>query len=440
MDQKHCPYCGSENETGALTCTRCKGTLTPAGGVLVHEALAEVKVALAAKYEIVAQIGHGGNAAVYQAIQKNLDRKVALKVLLPHLAADAGFLERFHMEARAIAKLRHPNIVTIFDEGNENGIHYMAMEFLEGKDLHRLVKERGRLSVAEAVDMVRSIAPALDYAHSYGVVHRDVKSSNIIITSPRTAVLTDFGIAQSGYGSVKSKSGPILGTPKFMSPEQAAGRAVDARSDFYSLGVVLYHSLSGEYPFRGDTMIDTIHKILEETPVPIGRRVVLPPALEHAIDKCLLKDPSRRVQSGKELIALIDAPAPERSVRPVEAPVRKVKRRRVLPLMSSIVTAVLVCALLVGYKLREHSAKAIVHTNPTVLYENLEPPPKAVPSVVGVTKDEAVAILEREGFSLGGIRVVAVPSPESRGKVDSQRPVPGTAAKVGSQVDLFIGE
>lgn len=440
MDQKHCPYCGRENETGALTCTRCKGTLTPAKAVLVHEALAEVKLALAAKYEIVAEIGHGGNATVYQAIQKNLDRKVALKVLLPHLANDAGFLERFHMEARAIARLRHPNIVTIFDEGNENGVHFMAMEYLEGKDLHRLVKERGRLSVGEAVDMVRSIAPALDYAHSYGVVHRDVKSSNIIITSPRTAVLTDFGIAQSDYGSTQSKGGPILGTPKFMSPEQAAGRTVDARTDFYSLGVVLYHSLSGVYPFRGDTMVDTIHKILDETPVPIGRRVILPPSLEQAIDKCLIKDPARRVQNGKELLALIDVPSPEKSLRPAEIPVRPAKRRKLLPLTSSIVVATLVCALLVGYKIREHSVKAVVRVSQTAPVENLEPPPKAVPSVVGATKEEATAILQREGFALGGIRVVAVPNPESRGKVDSQRPVSGAQAKPGSSVDLFIGE
>jgi serine/threonine protein kinase len=126
------------------------------------------------KYEIGAEIGHGGNATVYLAIQKNLDRKVALKILLPALVNDPGYLERFHLEARSIAKLRHPNIVTIYDEGNEDGSHFIAMEYLEGKDLHRLVKEKGSLRVQEAVEMAKCIADALDYAHSNGVIHRDV--------------------------------------------------------------------------------------------------------------------------------------------------------------------------------------------------------------------------------------------------------------------------
>jgi serine/threonine-protein kinase len=302
---KRCQYCGKETPFEAAECPYCRGAFIAKPGVEVLDHFAAVKSALADKYEIVAEIGQGGNATVYQAIQKSLDRKVALKVLLPGLVNDPGYLERFHLEARSIARLRHPNIVTIYDEGTEQGVHYISMEFLEGKDLHHVVREKGRLEIQEAVEMAKCIAGALDYAHSYGIVHRDVKSSNIIMTSTRTAVLTDFGIAQSGVKSVQAKSGSLLGTPEFMSPEQAAGRRVDSRTDFYSLGVVLYHTLSGHYPFQGESPITTIHKILYENPVPLGRLVKLPYALERAIDSCLVKDPEKRVRNGKELIELL---------------------------------------------------------------------------------------------------------------------------------------
>ncbi|HUI10528.1 MAG TPA: serine/threonine protein kinase [Bacteroidota bacterium] len=317
---KHCQYCGREIPLEAVICIHCKGALASKPGVAVVDHFGAVKHALAEKYEIVAEIGHGGNATVYQAIQKNLDRKIALKVLLPGLVNDPGYMERFHLEARAIAKLRHPNIVTIYDEGCMDGVHFIAMEFLDGKDLHHLVKEKTRLEIREAVAMATCIAGALDYAHSYGIVHRDVKSSNIIMTSSRTSVLTDFGIAQSGAVPAQPKSGSLLGTPEFMSPEQAGGKAVDARTDFYSLGVVLYHTLSGHYPFQGDSPITTIHKILYEKPAPLENFVTLPVEIKRVIEGCLERDPDKRVATGRELIELLKSvPLGTPSQKPVAA-------------------------------------------------------------------------------------------------------------------------
>ena len=428
------------------------------------------------KYEIGAEIGHGGNATVYQAVQKNLDRKVALKVLLPALVNDPGYLERFHLEARSIAKLRHPNIVTIYDEGNEDGAHFIAMEFLEGKDLHRHVKEKGRLRVQEAVEMAKCIADALDYAHGNGVIHRDVKSSNIIMTPGRTAVLTDFGIAQSGATSVHTKSGPLLGTPEFMSPEQAAGKPVGPGTDFYSLGVVLYHALSGHYPFQGQSPITTIEKILYEDPVPLGGLVKLSPAIERVIERCLVKDPEKRVKDGKELIELLNACTGESSLRQVKttpaspagqlvqtpapgneegpatrrvskpdapAPQRSVHRDRPgkrPSLVRTVVLAIAACLMLTGYVTWQKALKADVKSIHRETATLAPPEQKLVPSLIGATKDEAIALLVREGFQVGGVSMVAVPNPANRGKVDTQRPLFGTMAAPGTTVDLLVGE
>jgi tRNA A-37 threonylcarbamoyl transferase component Bud32 len=396
-----------------------------------------VTSALSQKYELVAEIGQGGNATVYQAIQKNLDRKVALKVLLPHLVNDQDYLERFHLEARAIAKLRHAHIVTIYDEGCENGVHFMAMEFLDGKDLHHLVRERGRMGVNDAVSMVRCIASALDYAHSYGIVHRDVKSSNIIMTNARTAVLTDFGIAQANYASMHTRIGSVLGTPEFMSPEQAAGKKVDSRSDIYSLGVVLYHTLTGKYPFTATTPLNTIHKIVFENPVPIGKLVILPPAVEHAIDRCLEKDPEKRVANGKELIDLLSVKSAPTSVRISATPKPRVTRLR-RPVISIAFAATALFALTAGYFVMQRSAVADVPAQGAGDVRTTESALQAVPSVVGRTEEEAMNILKSNGFQVGRIGVVAVPAREASWKVESQRPAQGTTAKPGSAVHLLI--
>lgn len=439
MDRLRCPYCGEENQSSSANCAKCNRVLDCLPTVAVLDFFGAVKAGLASKYELVAEIGQGGNASVYQAIQKNLDRKVALKVLLPHLVNDHDYVERFHLEARAIAKLRHPHIVTIYDEGSENGTHYMAMEFLEGKDLQRLVQERGRLSVGEAIEMARCIAGALDYAHSYGIVHRDVKSSNIIMTSGRTAVLTDFGIAQSDYSSVRTRVGAVMGTPEFMSPEQAGGKVVDSRSDIYSLGVVLYHTLSGQFPFKAGNPLGTMHKILYEDPVPIGNFVTLPPSVEDAIDRCLEKDPAKRVGDGKELIGLLKAKS--NHVRAASAEARGPDARKARRPFKSIALSLTVLSTLIsGYIMWQRLAVADVPPQRVGEIRPADPVLVQVPKVVGRTEEEANSMLRSSGFLVGRVGVVAVPETGRRWKVDSQRPAHGTTARPGSAVHLLIAE
>lgn len=292
-------------------------TEAPVSGGFV-DPITIIKNALGHRYEIVSEIGVGGMATVYKAVQNNLERVVALKVLLHQYTYDKEFLERFHLEARTAAKLRHPNIITIFDEGVENGVHYIAMELLEGNDLHNIVKKSGTISPENIVKVIIPISTALDFAHKQGIVHRDVKSANIFVTQDKRAILTDFGIAHAAKGPKLTVGGGILGTPEFMSPEQADGKPIDGRIDIYALGVVMYFALTGEFPYSGENPVTTIYKIIHEPYTPISQiNKNLPLWLERAVEGCLEKDVSRRIQSGRELAEILK----ERRVLPKSTPV-----------------------------------------------------------------------------------------------------------------------
>jgi len=301
-ETKRCPYCGEIILATAIKCKHCKSILTDDPFVVFNtKPETYIKIALSKKFELLDEIGKGGMAVVYKALQKNLERVVALKILPQQFVHDQEFLEYFHREARAAAVLSHPNIVTIFDEGCENGIHYISMEFLEGIDLHNFIKSQGKLSVEQTVKIIAQIADALDYAHKKGIIHRDVKSGNIIITTSGRAVLTDFGIARAFMSSKSAMSGSIIGTPEYMSPEQANGQFLDGRSDLFSLGVVLYECLAGEVPFKADNPIGVIYKIINSEPVPIEKiRSDLPDWLIYAVKKSLNKSPELRFQTGNE--------------------------------------------------------------------------------------------------------------------------------------------
>ena len=297
-DTKLCPYCGEEIKAIAIKCKICGSMLTPTGTDQPVSSITLVKQALASKYEIIEEIGKGGMATVYRALQKNLHREVALKVIHQNLIHDSEFVARFHREAQVCASLSHPNIVTVYDEGEINGVHFMAMELLSGTDLHRLIHQKGRLEAEEAIRYIAPIAQALDHAHSKGLIHRDVKSSNIIITRDGRSVLTDFGIAHAAAGTKLTQTGTIIGTPEYMSPEQAEGKPLDHRSDIYSLGIVLYECLSGKVPFKGDNPLTTIHKIIYDQPEPLSRISGIPQWIEQIVTQCLEKDVTKRMQSG----------------------------------------------------------------------------------------------------------------------------------------------
>jgi serine/threonine-protein kinase len=256
-------------------------------------------------YQIVGELGRGGMAVVYRAFQPSLNRYVAIKVLPPHLGHDKEFVERFQREALASAQLRHPNIVVIHDVGHQQGIYFIVMELLEGHTLKQIVEEEGALSVERANRIVEQLAAALDYAHQRGFVHRDVKPANIFVGKDDHVTLTDFGIAKAASEAKQlTRTGMLMGTPEYMSPEQAEGERVDYRTDLYAVGVVLYQMLVGQVPFRGTTPHAILHAVIYEPPAPLRQlRQDLPPAIETVVLTAIDKRPERRYQSGEELAA-----------------------------------------------------------------------------------------------------------------------------------------
>jgi hypothetical protein len=309
-------------------------------------------------YQILEEVGRGGMAVVYRAYQSSLNREVAIKVLPPHFTFDQQFVARFHREARAAAGLRHPNIVVIYDVGEQGGLYYIVMQYLPGQTIRQLVKQEGPLPPARVVRIVEQIANALDYAHRHGFVHRDVKPDNIFVGEDDHVTLTDFGIAKAASGTQLTQTGMVMGTPEYMSPEQAEGRAVDLRTDLYALGVVLYQMLTGQVPFRGTTPHAILHAVIYQTP-PAPRQLNprLSPAIETVILKALAKCPEERFQSGRELAGAfrraqagvpVKAPVPTRRAAESATPRRKVDRSLVLALtIVALVLAGVVALFLV---------------------------------------------------------------------------------------------
>jgi serine/threonine protein kinase len=288
------------------------------------------------QYQIVDELGRGGMAVVYKAWQPALERYVALKVLPEYFQHDPEFLARFQREARAAARLNHPNIVTIYDVGEHAGIHYIAMEYLDGGSLRDRLSA-GPLSLQEAQRVLAQLASALDYAHSHGLIHRDIKPANILFSSDGRAMLTDFGIARASDDAQLTRTGVLMGTPEYMAPEQAEGKSIDYRTDLYALGVVLYQMLTGQAPFRGTTPSATLHAVVYEPPPPPRQlNPGLPPAIEAVLLKALAKQPDQRFQQGAEMVAALRG-APSGALRgAVESP-RPAQRAPTRPKRSPVV-------------------------------------------------------------------------------------------------------
>ena len=248
------------------------------------------------RYEILEAIASGGFATVYRARDSQLGRVVALKVLHPHMTSDPQYVERFLREARMAASINHPNVVVIHAVGQEGDTHFIAMEYLPSS-LESLLQQ-GKLPVAQALSIARQVALALEAAHQRGIIHRDLKPQNILLTAEGTPRVSDFGIARAAELSTMTASGMVLGTPHYMSPEQAQGRQVDARSDIYSLGCVLYQMLTGALPFEATTSWEVIRQHIEVAPRRVGQlRPEVPAAVEQLVSRCLEKQPGRRYQT-----------------------------------------------------------------------------------------------------------------------------------------------
>ena len=256
------------------------------------------------RYEVQSELGRGAMGVVYKAVDPVLDRTVAIKTI--GMSADqserAVYEARFYQEAKAAGGLSHPNIVTVYDVGDSGDIAYMAMEFLEGSELCDLAGEGRPLPVEKAVDIIAQIADGLGYAHERGVVHRDVKPANIMVLQDGQAKITDFGIARMRHSEVKTQTGIMLGSPRYMSPEIVVGQRADGRADIFSLGIILYEILTGAAPFAGETMSALMFQIINFVPsAPSTVNAAIPPMLDFIVAKMLAKKRDERYQDAREL-------------------------------------------------------------------------------------------------------------------------------------------
>src|SRR3954470_16724135 len=236
------------------------------------------------RYELLELVGTGGMSSVYKAHDTLLDRNVALKILHPHYTGDEEYVERFRRGARAVARLSHPNIVTVIDRGEESGRQFIVFEYVDGENLKELLERNGRLPVRRAIELALEIARALAFAHQQGLVHRDVKPQNVLLNGDGEAKVTDFGIARSlDVQHGMTQTGTVLGTSDYIAPEQAQGQRVDEHTDVYSLGVVVYELLTGEVPFSGDNFVAMAMKHINEAPPSVATlRPEVPPRLDAA--------------------------------------------------------------------------------------------------------------------------------------------------------------
>jgi eukaryotic-like serine/threonine-protein kinase len=353
------------------------------------------------RYRLLRRIGSGGMADVWLAEDPHLQRRVALKVLHRRFAQDREFVERFRREAEAAAGLSHPNIVAVFDRGDAEGTFYIAMQLLEGRSLKQLIDQG--LTAEQSAGLLRQVLEAAGFAHKHGVVHRDLKPQNVIVDDEGKATVTDFGIARAGASEI-TQAGSVMGTPHYLSPEQAQGQDVTAVSDLYSVGVILYEALAGRVPFEADSAVAIAMKQVSHTPQrPSSINPAVSPALDAVVMRALEKDPGQRFQSAEAFIAALDAagrepgtgggtasfaPLPPPVVGPEDAaaegdPEEEERRRRRRRWAILAAVAVLLGALL-GFALTRDTATD-------------------VPAVTGNQLGVAIALLEQNGFKVGDI-------------------------------------
>jgi serine/threonine-protein kinase len=331
-------------------------------------------------FRVLRALGQGGMGRVYLAEQISLRRKVALKLLRPDLAANRPALERFKAEALAVARATHANIVQVYAIGESDGLHFMALEYVDGRNLREHLEKKGPPDVPQALAIMRQAAAALQRAGELGIVHRDIKPENILLTRAGEVKVADFGLSRCLEGNGEplrlTQSGVTLGTPLYMSPEQVQGQPLDARTDIYSLGVTCYHMLAGHPPFRGDSPFDVALQHVNTPPEPLGTvRPDLPPELCAVVHKMMAKQPEHRYQTGRDLLkdlarlrgrlALPGGPTPTEALSFDSAPVPATaaaapapapRRRRLLPVVALTLLAAAAVGGAAGLLWRQHRA------------------------------------------------------------------------------------
>jgi serine/threonine protein kinase len=300
-----CPECGTWNRASAAACTRCNDPLPEVVAAPFEQPdaeLSKLRRATGSRYRVIRRLGGGGMADVYFAEQALLARRVVIKVLHAHLGKDPEIAERFRREAESAAQLCHPHVCPILDYGDVDGIVYTVMPYYEGGSLADKVQKQGNVDALLVAAAAAQVASGLDYAHRHGIVHRDVKPDNVLFDEDGNAIITDFGIATARFHGRLTASGRAMGTPHYMSPEQAMGKLIDGRSDVYAMGIMLYESLAGYPPFDGADSFSVGYKQVHEKPVALdeaNKRV--PAALSTIVMRCLEKNPADRYARGYEL-------------------------------------------------------------------------------------------------------------------------------------------
>jgi tetratricopeptide (TPR) repeat protein len=361
-----CPICKHSNPPGSLRCTRCSSSfadanetvvmgetgwsraLTGGAGPALQQALSPGDV-ISERYEILELLGEGGMGTVYKARDREVDRVVALKVIRPDLAHQAKVLERFKQELVLARQITHKNVIRIFDLGSFGPLRYITMEFVEGQDLSHILRDR-KLTVEETIQIIRQVVRALEAAHAEAVVHRDLKPQNIMVNDHGKVSVMDFGLAFSTEMTSLTQTGVLIGTPAYMSPEQAQGQTVDGRSDLYALGIIFYEMLTGEVPFHADSMVASLLKRAQGPPPdPATINPAIPKPVSDVVLKCLTVSPADRFQTATELLREMDILAGDSiPLHVVEAP-----HKQRWKWVSAGLGGLLVVMLVIGFFFRD---------------------------------------------------------------------------------------
>jgi beta-lactam-binding protein with PASTA domain/tRNA A-37 threonylcarbamoyl transferase component Bud32 len=405
---------------------------------------------LGGRYLVESELGRGGMATVFKGTDTVLGRPVAVKVLSPQYSGDANFVMRFRREAQSAARLNHPNLVSVYDTGTDDGTHFIVMEYVEAKTLADYLAGGGRIMPERSIEIAEAVCDALSVAHAHGIIHRDIKPANIMITPKGDVKVTDFGIARVISGAdTLAQTAAVLGTASYLSPEQAQSQPVDQRSDIYSLGVALYEMVTGRPPFSGDSPVMVASKHVLEQPTPPSKvNADVSPELEAVIMKAMAKNPDNRYQDADEMKADLErarlgqgvqatpllpesartqriAPAgPPTAVLPPVAPGDGERRRWWIPALIIL----LILAVLGGglYLL----ASSLLSTNTTTV---------KVPNVVGSREDFARRDLTEAGFRVDTVRRVTS-NPSEIGIVIEQTPDADTLLAEGETVTITVGK
>ena len=409
------------------------------------------------RYQIIKSIGEGGMANVYLAYDTILDRNVAVKVLRGDLATDEKFVRRFQREALSASSLSHPNIVEVYDVGEDNGQYYIVMEYIEGCQLKQLLKKRGRLTLSEVIDIMLQITDGLSVAHDAYIIHRDIKPQNIMILDSGLVKITDFGIAMAMNSTQLTQTNSVMGSVHYLPPEQANGKGSTLQSDIYSMGILMYELLTGELPYKGDNAVEIALKHLKEKiPSVRDKYPEIPQSVENIIIKATAKNPKNRYADARSMNedlrtclddsraneAKIVLPYPEfdedrkpkntaKTAPKSEGIVKEIKTKEVENTKRDNKVLITLFAVFTGIVLVITSIIVLlpVITNQTEI---------KVPDVSGLDISEAINALQNEGFKIADQQKEQASDEIEKGKVVKTNPVAGVKKTKGSEVTLYI--